>query len=80
MVDYYDQMLLAIVTVMIAGVAASIHPMVGVTQGLAGGSLAALLFLYEILFRNPPTEPTTSTTAAVVVAGVGWVLTLFLFI
>lgn len=78
MLDYYDQILLAIAAVMIAGAAMSIHPRIEVHQGLAGGSLVATLLLYEILFRNPPTEPTTSTTAASVVVGISWLLTLIL--
>jgi hypothetical protein len=78
MLDYYDQMLIAIAAVMLAGVAASVHPLIEIHQGLAGGSLVATLFLYEILFRNPPTEPTTSTTAAPAVVGSSWLLTLIL--
>jgi len=78
MLDYYDQILIAVAAVMIAGVAVSIHPLIAVHQGLAGGSLVATLFLYEILFRNPPTEPTTSTTTASVVVGISWLLTLVL--
>jgi hypothetical protein len=78
MLDYYDQILLAIAAVMIAGAAMSIHPLIGFHQGLAAGSLIATVFLYEILFRNPPTEPTASTTAASVVVGISWLLTLIL--
>ena len=78
MPDYYDQILLAIAAVMIAGAAISIHPLIGFHQGLAAGSLVATLLLYEALFRNPPTEPTASTTAASVVVGLSWLLTLVL--
>lgn len=78
MVDYYDQILIAIAAVMIAGAAASIHPSVALQQGLAGGSLVSTILLYDILFRNPPTEPTRSTTTASVVVGVGWFLTVVL--
>jgi hypothetical protein len=80
MLNYYDQILIAIAAVMIAGVVASVHPLIEIDQGLAGGSLVATLFLYEILFRNPPTEPTTSATAASVVVGISWLLTLILFL
>ena len=78
MFDYYDRFLIAIAAVMVAGAAASIHPSVALYQGLAGGSLVSTLFLYEVLFRNPPTEPSTSTTVASVVVGVGWLLTAIL--
>jgi hypothetical protein len=80
MLDYYDRMLLAIAAVMIAGAVVSMHPLIGFHQGLAAGSLVATLFLYEILFRDPPTEPTTSTTAASAVVGISWLLTLILYI
>ncbi|SDY24185.1 hypothetical protein SAMN04487946_10967 [Halobellus clavatus] len=78
MIDYYDLVLLAIAAVMIAGAAMSLHPLVALHQGLAAGSLVATLFLYDVLFRNPPTEPTTSTTAASAAVGVSWLLTLIL--
>lgn len=78
MLDYYDQFLVATAAVMLAGAAASISPSVALYQGLAGGSLVSTFLLYEVLFRNPPTEPTTSTTAASVVVGVGWLLTVVL--
>lgn len=78
MLDYYDWFLIAIAAMMIAGTAVSIHPSVALYQGLAGGSLVSTLFLYEILFRNPPTDPTKSTTAASVAVGVGWLLTVVL--
>ncbi|ESS03614.1 MAG: hypothetical protein A07HR67_02012 [uncultured archaeon A07HR67] len=80
MLDYYDTVLLAIAAVMIAATAVSVHPLIAMYEGLAAGSLVATVFLYEILFRKPPTEPTTSTTAASVVVGIGWLLTLLLFV
>jgi hypothetical protein len=78
MVDYYDHVLVAIGAVLLAGAAVSLHPSVALHEGLAGGSLTSTLFLYELLFRNPPTEPTHSTTAAAIAVGVGWVLTVVL--
>lgn len=78
MLDYYDQILLAIAAVLIAGAAVSVHPLIETHQGLAGGSLAATPFLYEILVRNLPEEPTASTTAASVGVGISWLLALIL--
>lgn len=78
MFDYYDRFLIVIATMMLAGAVASIHPSIALYQGLAGGSLVSSLFLYEILFRNPPTEPTKATTAASVIVGVGWLFTIVL--
>lgn len=77
MVDYYDQLLVAIIAVIAAGAAASLHPSIELHQGLAGGSLVSTVFLYELLFRNPPVDPTRTTTAAAAV-GAGWLLTLVL--
>ncbi len=75
MADYYDKMLIAILSAMVAGAVVSVHPAVALHHGLAGGSLVSTVVLYEIMFRNPPVEPTRSTTTASVVVGVGWVLT-----
>ena len=75
MASYYDWLLAAIAAAMIVGAATSAHPAVALHQGLGGGSFVSTLVLYEILFRNPPTEPTRSPTAASVVVGVGWLLT-----
>lgn len=78
MVDYYDLILIAISAALVAGGAVSLVLPIGFYQGLAAGSLISTLLLFEVLFRNPPTEPTPSTTAASVVVGVGWLLTLVL--
>ncbi|GAB7090704.1 hypothetical protein JCM18237_09750 [Halorubrum luteum] len=75
MVGYYDGMLVAIPAAMIAGVVASMYSFIGIQQGLAGGCLVATVILYEMLFRNPPAEPTPSTTAATVFVAIGWLLT-----
>lgn len=72
-IGYYEQLLAAMGASLVAGVAVSVHPAVAVYQGVAGGSLPATLFLYEALFRNPPTSPTAAQTAGVV----GWHLVLF---
>ena len=80
MAGYYDKMLAAITTVIVAGAVASVHPTVEPHQGLAGGSLGSTVFLYEILFRNPPTEPSAHPTAGTLVVGAGWALTVALFI
>ena len=78
MVSYYDGLLMAIATALLVGAASSLHSSVALHQGLAGGSAMSTLILYEILFRNPPTEPTRSSTIASVVVGVGWLLTVVL--
>jgi hypothetical protein len=74
--DYYDTVLAAILLLLVLGVTVSIHPAVAFHQGLAGGSLATTVLLYEVLFRNPPVEPTRSTTAASALVGGGWILAL----
>ena len=80
MVSYYDRLLVAIAAAVLAGTASGLHPAVAPHVGLAGGSLVSTVFLYEALFRNPPTRPTRSTTAASVVVGVGWVSTVVLLV
>jgi hypothetical protein len=79
-IDYYDKFLIAIAAAVITGGLLGIHPSIAVHQGLASGSLVSTIFLYEILVRNPPTEPTQSTTTASVVVGVGWLLTIVLIL
>jgi uncharacterized protein YneF (UPF0154 family) len=74
MADYYDRLLVAIVLAMAGGLAASTHPAVALHQGLAGGSLVSTAVLYEVLFRNPPTEQSRSRRMASVVVVVGWLL------
>lgn len=80
MVSYYDQLLAAIAVAVLIGAASGLHPAVAPHVGLAGGSLVSTVFLYEALFRNPPTRPTQSTTVASVVVGVGWLLTIVLVV
>ncbi len=80
MVDYYDTLLMTIVAAMTAGAAASVHPAVALHQGLAGGSLLATVILFEILFRNPPTDPTRTDTVASAAVGTGWALTILTYL
>ena len=80
MVGYYDKILAALTATVLAGAVASTHPAVELHQGLAGGSLVSTVFLYEMLFRNPPTEPSAHPTAGTLVVGAGWALTVALFI
>jgi hypothetical protein len=78
MVDHYDRFLILIGAVLAAGVLLSVHPSVALHQGLAGGSLVSTVVLYEVLFRNPPTEPTRSTTMATGAVGVSWLVAVLL--
>lgn len=80
MVSYYDQLLVAIAAAILAGAASGLHPAVAPHVGLAGGSLVSTVFLYEALFRNPPTRPTQSTSAASAVVVVGWLSTIVLVV
>lgn len=79
MVESYDLYLLAIPGVMIAGALTSLHPSVVLHQGLAVGSVIASLMLVEVLYRNPPVDPTRSRSAMAAVA-VGWVTTFVLLV
>lgn len=76
MLDYYDKMLVAIVAVIAVGGATSLHPAVAIHEGLGAGSLLSTLLLYEVLFRNPPTEAARSRVAPSAVVMVGWLGTI----
>lgn len=72
MADYYDKVLATIPLAIAIGAVASVHEAVAVYEGVGAGSLLATLLLFEVLFRNPPTEPRRSGTIATVTVGVGW--------
>lgn len=78
MVGYYDKVLAALAAVIAVGGVVSVHPSVELHQGLAGGSMVSTIFLYEILFRNPPTKPSPHPTAGTVMVGGSWALTVVL--
>lgn len=67
-VTYYDRVLVAIATSLLAGGLAGVFTPVSITGGLAAGSVAATAFVYGGLFRNPPVPRTDRrVTAAVIV-------------
>jgi len=78
MVSRYDKQLIAIAALLFAGAAVGLHPAVALQQGLAAGSAASTLVLYEALFRNPPTEPARHRNVALSIVGLGWLVTLVL--
>ncbi|WP_050031891.1 hypothetical protein [Halorubrum halophilum] len=78
MVSRYDKQLIAMAAVLLAGALAGLHPAVAFQQGLAAGSAASTLVLYEAVFRNPPTEPARHRNAALGIVGLGWLATLVL--
>ncbi len=80
MVGYYDKVLAALTAVIAAGAVVSVHPSVEFHQGLAAGSLVSTILLYEMLFRNPPTEPSPHPTAGTLVVGGSWALTVVLIL
>jgi hypothetical protein len=75
---YYDKLLIAVPVVIALGAGMSIHPAVTISQGLAFGSLLATVVVFEMLFRNPPIEPTRADVGAVAVWGMGWLLAVVL--
>lgn len=77
--DYYDKLLIALPAVVALGASASIHPAVATSEGVGIGSLLATVVLFEMLFRNPPVEPTKANVGAVAVWGFSWLLTLMLW-
>jgi hypothetical protein len=80
MVGYHDKLLIAIGAAIAIGGLASVHPAVAVYEGFGTGSLVATFFLFEVLFRNPPTEPTRSPATPSAVVTVGWLVTLLTYL
>ena len=80
MVNYYDKILLVIPAAILLDALASVHGAVALYQGLGIGSLAATAFLFDALFRNPPTEPTVSHAGAALSVGLSWLCTIWLFL
>jgi ABC-type Fe3+-siderophore transport system permease subunit len=78
MSDRYERALVFIPLVLALGAVASVHPRVALHQGLAAGSLASTVALYDMLFRNPPVDPTLADATATAAVGVGWATTLLL--
>jgi hypothetical protein len=74
-VDLYDAYLIVIATVILAGGLTSVHPAVALYQGVGVGSLVATLFLVDVLFRNPPTDPSRSAASPSAIVTVGWLVT-----
>lgn len=64
MVDYYDGILVAMVSCILGGLAVSLITGVGVRAGLFGGTLVATLFVYDAVFRHPPVPRTDPTMVA----------------
>lgn len=78
--DYYDVHLVAIAAAVLAGGAATAHPSVATYEGLGAGSLVATILLFEILFRNPPTEPSRTRVPPSAIVAVGWLATLLTYL
>lgn len=74
-VDYYDALLITVAAALVIGASLSMHSAVAAYQGLGTGSVIATVFMYEILFRNPPMYATGSPTMASGVVGLGWLVT-----
>ena len=79
MVDEYDLYLAAILAVLLGGLAISAHPVMSLHHGLVSASLIASIIILDMLFRNPPTEPTRARPAAIIV-GIGWVITVVAYL
>jgi hypothetical protein len=80
MVGRYDKYLIAMAAAVAIGGLASAHPAIAVYEGLGAGSLFATVILYEVLFRNPPTEPVPSRTAHCAFVAAAWFVTLLTYL
>ena len=72
MSTYYDVLLVAIPVALGIGLLASLHPAVALHQGVALGSLLAMVVLVEAMYRNPPARPTGPQVAASVLVALAW--------
>lgn len=61
---YYDKLLVAIPLALVVGIVSSVLPMIALHQGMAGGSVVAILLILDLLFRNPPTVSFPGTASA----------------
>lgn len=80
MVTYYGKLLVMVPTAISLGALASIHPAIAIHHGLTIGSLIATGFIFEMLFRNPPIEPTASDAVGVILVGLGWFFTILSYL
>lgn len=80
MADYYDAILAPIAVAVVAGALVSVHPATVSYQGLAGGGVITTVLLFEILFRNSPTEPTRVPALGSHLVSACWLLTLSLYL
>lgn len=78
--DHHDLLLVTIPALLALGVVVSVHPAVALHEGMAAGSLASTVLLYNALFRNPPVEPATTDVAAGSVVTMGWLTTILLYL
>ncbi|MCU4973924.1 hypothetical protein OB955_14400 [Halobacteria archaeon AArc-m2/3/4] len=67
MVDYYDTILAAIAGSVLGGVLLASVTTLSLSVGLFLGSLVAIVFVYDAMFRNPPLPPMDPRIAASVV-------------
>ncbi|UTF53775.1 hypothetical protein [Natronosalvus rutilus] len=68
MLEYYDRIIVAIGASVVAGVVLGVVTPLALDVGLFLGGLAATVFLYDAMFRNPPVppaDPRVATTAVV---------------
>lgn len=78
MADIYDLYLVGVLGLLCLGGVATLHPAVALRHGLAGASLLASVLIADMLFRNPPTEPSYHVGTSLGLVGAGWALTLIL--
>lgn len=80
MPDEYDLYLAAVLAVMVLGALSTTHPAIAAYEGMAGASLLATIILFEMIFRNPPAEPTSKVGVTVFIVGIGWGITVLTFL
>lgn len=67
--DYYDWILIAVAASLGGGALVGIFTSVSFRVGLLFGAVVGTLFVYDAIFRNPPSPVPSSQMTAIVV---GW--------
>lgn len=77
-IDYYDALLAGIIIALGAGASLSMHESIALHHGLAVGSVVATIILFEIIFRNPPVDRSTTQQGLSAIVIATWVITILL--
>lgn len=76
MAEVYDLYLIGVLELLCLDGVTTRHSAVALYHGLRGASLVASVLIADMLFRNPPTEPSLHVGTSLGYVSAGWALTL----